>query len=1237
MRNLEARRQNRPSSFLTDVGEGIIEALPTAAAAIEGGLLTGGGALSTAAVGGGLSAAGADWSDPRRAAVQTALGAAAPVVGGKVGQAVGSRVASRLASPVAQTISRAGGELLGGGLGNAGASAAEQLAFEGRIDPREAAKQFVVGGALSAPGAFGAARRPTLSPRTPEGAIIAPESPLGNPRLLPPAIFTAPESPLANRRLLSAGNPNEVPTEQLVSPTRPIPIPNAQTTQRMPAITPEMIAAENAPTTPAALPRFVGNEPVRQTRELQSIGNEEPTQRQRRTAEIPRVATQEPVSKVTQEEAPPRRPTERLPVPPATDQNIGDLRARQEQLGRLAYDRRGDFTGDLRDEYNQLTAHIRDYENARALQEIGPPPGQQPERNLYPPPQERAARREALQAKEPEMPETLTPGRKVTQEVQIPRLKASETHASREDARQGHFEQFSDEELVDEIRRMEGIRNNDIRGRSKLTPEQLEANRFDLKVAVEQQKERRRLQQQIGIEPGERIAPRTPARPEGRRIQHTTFGEVTEAPDQAGVPKGKLRVVEADGSQHTIQNPRTRGNRQASFSAIPAAAMPEMAGKTEPPLKAKGSESYAIPEEAMPELAGRKSKGHVMGFGLGFLGGKGKLPSRSEVAETAGGVQTIAQLGNPKFVIRNVLQHIAFGKQERTATRLAAAVDWAYSKATGKGRQIAAPRGSDLAAYVRNWQKAVKAHKSGQPLPGGNTPLQHTANANKIDKAVNTLMTYMNEIPDSAQWQTRFEDSLQSIVNASKRSRSQINMSDAIDQAKLEADRASLRDSNFASAGLQKLKEGLNKLSSPIFGTDNFGAGDFIVKYAKTPGALFKRGLERSPLGLFQVAKEAATPGPYRRRNTLLALSRVAEGAATGVGLGAGLAAAGVLVGPEEEGKTGKSFEREEGVRGYSINTSALTRMLAGDFSGKLQEGDTLYSIDWLQPWAMNLSAGAALWNLHKDGKLGAKSGGKATGEAVYNSLAKTLDIMGDQSILKNLSQYLDKASGDNFSDKFLNFTKAVGLDVPSSFVPSLARQTRQVIDPYERDTRPEKRGGFEGFAAEAFGRAAGQIPSVSSSFPTRPSLLTGEDRKTALEGFGTGARIASQFSPANVSSYTPQPVAEEISRLNNAGQKVAISFPAPKTDRRTGEREPTSELRGRERRFAETFSRMSQDLVKDSFYKDADDETKAAAWAGLKRHLSNLGKEDFEEKSVEEIVESAMSTVEKRRDKEER
>ncbi len=594
-----------------------------------------------------------------------------------------------------------------------------------------------------------------------------------------------------------------------------------------------------------------------------------------------------------------------------------------------------------------------------------------------------------------------------------------------------------------------------------------------------------------------------------------------------------------------------------------------------------------------------RSQGTILGSGLGSLQPmleNMKLPSRAEISETAGSVQTAAQLGNPRFVIRNVLQHIVYGKQERAATRLAATLDWAYSKTTGKPRQIAAPRGSDLQSYARNWSKAVQAYKAGRPLPGNPNADYITADANKLGRAVGKVMAWINAIPDAANWQTRFEGSLQSIVAASKKSKAPLDVDAAIDQAWMEANHAALRDKNFASMGMMKIKEGFNWLSKPIFGTDKFGAGDFILKYAQTPGALLKRGLERSPLGLFQVAKEAATPGQFRRRNTLLALSRVAEGAATGVGLGAALAAGGLLTGPEEESRTGKDQEREEGVRGYSLNASALLRFLTGE-STEMREGDTLYGIDWLQPWAMNLSAGAAIYNLYKQGKLGPTTeAAGATGEAIYNSLAKTLDIMGDQSVLKNLSRYASRVQGETEGDKWLNALKAVGLDVPSSFVPSLARQARQVVDPFERDTRAEQPGGVGGFVSEATNRALAQLPGASQAFPTRPR---------------------------------PKPVAREADRLREAGFEIALGMPKRRLF------EPTSALREREQQFAVEFSDAARRLIEHPLYNEYVDEVKAAAINNLAKYLRERTTKELRDRTLEQIISAAAKGVARRKQEE--
>jgi hypothetical protein len=99
-------------------------------------------------------------------------------------------------------------------------------------------------------------------------------------------------------------------------------------------------------------------------------------------------------------------------------------------------------------------------------------------------------------------------------------------------------------------------------------------------------------------------------------------------------------------------------------------------------------------------------------------------------------------------------------------------------------------------------------------------------------------------------------------------------------------------------------------------------------------------------------------------------------------------------------------------------------------------------------------------------------------------------------------------------------------------------------------------------------------------------------------------ARIAAPFSPANVSTYAPQPVASEISRLSRAGEKVSVTFPRPIVDKQTGRREPTSALREREWRFAEAFARESLELIERPDYRAGDDATKAALFKKLVERL---------------------------------
>jgi hypothetical protein len=62
----------------------------------------------------------------------------------------------------------------------------------------------------------------------------------------------------------------------------------------------------------------------------------------------------------------------------------------------------------------------------------------------------------------------------------------------------------------------------------------------------------------------------------GRKIQHSKFGTVTEAPDQSSVRKGFMRVTDESGKAHIIRNPRRAGNREAAFVKTEKAEGPDI-------------------------------------------------------------------------------------------------------------------------------------------------------------------------------------------------------------------------------------------------------------------------------------------------------------------------------------------------------------------------------------------------------------------------------------------------------------------------------------------------------------------------------------------------------------------------------------------------------------------------------------------------------------------------------------
>lgn len=1211
-RELEERRQARPSSFLTEVGEGVIEAIPSAGAMILGTAATGGGLPAAMAFGGGMSAAGADWDDPERALTQTGLGAVAPALGGKAGQSVGGAVARRLTSPAAQATARAGGELLGGGAGNVLASGAEQLAFEGRISPRESAKQFVVGSALNAPGALrslrpGAGQR---SPRPSDEAARAdiPIEARPTRRLLPPA------EPVQSRADLPIFLDENAPTAELPA------------------------QAQGRVTAPLREPQSSGRAPAS---EIDTLYDQFATQRGKAVAK--QADEQEALAVTHRNPEIDRKPIlaktqdDRVIVEnPNNKSGVSVVKDRSDSPSEHKFSStQANLPKDLADEITAFGRRIPDRDLAGDGRETAPHITLKYGLHGWDP-------KFAQEALAGEGPITVRFGKvslfqnddadvvKVDVESEgLRRLnqKIAEAHPNTET--HSTYEPHATIAYVRPGRGAKYAGSNFLEGHTITLDRITFSGRDGKQVEIPLTGRRAGSPAEAVQVAGEPVSPRW------------LNAQRRRAAELLGIDPDQVPMVDEapEVAPQNLQTPR-----------------PQPAG-VRGPAAARGESPLDVGPGAAPAAATRtKQGGQILGSGFGGLqslferasGAKPPKPSepspegsrRGRIFETIGAAQTVGQLGSPGFVMRNIIGHASHGAQEMITRGVGGVLDKAASVLTGKrtvgGFRSPLDAAKEIGRFAEDYKAGVKAAREavrrGEPLPGSRLrdmpdPETLTAFGRRLQK----ILTYINEVPDAGAWNAHFQASLRDQAREIALSRGKPSadkslqrVDEMIERAWAGADHASLRDKNVVSDSLRRLKKTLNTTTRWLTGTEQFGLGDFVVKYVQIPGAIMKRGIEYSPIGIFE-AGYYATKGD--RRRAVQSLSRAVVGSTSGAGVGAALAAMGILVGPERDEGQLAQLEREEGVRGYSINLSALKRLAGGGWddpeSGRLQAGDQLVGIDWLQPWALQASAGAAVYNLYSKGDLRPGSAAKATGEAVYESLAKALDVFGDQSVLKNLGRYMSRATGETTTEKFTNFFKAVGLDVPSSFVPSLARQTRQVLDPYERDTRPEDP---EDFFGEAKSRALAQLPGVSQTFPTRPSVLTGQPKKTAIGDYSSPVRGLRMLSPAPFTTYRPSDVAQEAARLTDAGFKVAFSMPK----REKGER--TSGLRRREERFADSFSSQAPKLLNHPFYRLADDEAKAESLNDLAKQLRAATRKTIDAKTVDEIIDRAGDRIENRR-----
>ena len=512
-------------------------------------------------------------------------------------------------------------------------------------------------------------------------------------------------------------------------------------------------------------------------------------------------------------------------------------------------------------------------------------------------------------------------------------------------------------------------------------------------------------------------------------------------------------------------------------------------------------------------------------------------------------IQTIAQLLNPKTLItRNPLGNEIFFRLERLSRYVATPIDFVKSKITGTERTITF-KTVKQGEYWKNWLIGWRAGWKGASPAGLGTQFEVYAPVfkskwNPLTYLEKTLGASLKSFDFAAYSRAKNKvigemGYLKALNEGLKGNALKIiakEYAEKLDTNLLQiADNygkyITFQDNNLVSVGLQKIKRGLN------VGQD-FGLGDLILKYPRTPGALLMRGLEYSPVGFLRgaylIAKPILKGKAIDSREVIEAVSRATVGTLGATGLGWYLADKGIITGESPTDKDVAAMERGIGGGQYRINLSALKRWVMSGFQDvETQKGDKMYSYDWAQPIALSLSLGANANQQMKEERITGEKRGALAGapSTIASSLGGAVETLTEQPVVSGLKRFFGGYD-------LMGSVEQTIESMPSSFTPTVLNQIRQVVDPISKETYDPK------MYQRAINRVKSRIPILAKELPKKYDTLGNEIK------FPQDPNLFNVFlNPGFISEYKPSDAAQLVLQIyNETGEKKQFPRVAPRS-----------------------------------------------------------------------------------------
>lgn len=388
-----------------------------------------------------------------------------------------------------------------------------------------------------------------------------------------------------------------------------------------------------------------------------------------------------------------------------------------------------------------------------------------------------------------------------------------------------------------------------------------------------------------------------------------------------------------------------------------------------------------------------------------------------------------------------------------------------------------------------------------------------------------------------------------------------------------EALKATYRDASDAANALNKLSR-MNKVTNILV--------EGVIPFKKTPINILKRGVEYSPIGVFDGLRRLAKVRNTVYENEILerqavseALDEVAAGlSGTGIMLfGMLLNSLGVLNAGADDDEKKAAFDSLQGLQRYSLNV-----------------WDNTYTIDWMAPVAIPLFVGAQLMNELKSENDG------LTYSDIEESLLGITEPMFNLTMLDGLENTI--SSVQNVDDGQLTvLLKSMALNYISQYVPTFAGQFSRSIDTTRRVNYSDKNVPFDADIQYYLQKLKNKIPGLS--FTSEPYVdAWGRTQKAENAGQVFLNAFENFVSPGYIEKYKTSSMEEELKRLYDATEETVFpSKPSRYFTVNGARKDLTSEEYSK---YAKTMGEYSYDLytaiTNSSAYKSMSDDEKVKA-----------------------------------------